>query len=105
MQRRRSDMSEAINVIAVITAHAGEEKTVAQALQTAVSEVQGELGCESYVLHQNINNPLQFIMLERWQSQQHLDAHEKAAPFQKLAGILADRASLEITLAREVTAA
>ena len=32
-------MSEAINVIAVITAHAGEEKTVAQALQTAVSEV------------------------------------------------------------------
>lgn len=96
-------MSQAINVIAVITAHTEEAQTVEQALHTAVKEVQGEPGCESYVLHQNISNPLQFILLERWQSQQHLDEHAKAAPFQKLAGILADRASLEITVVKEVS--
>lgn len=98
-------MSQAINVVAVITANAGEEQTVAEALKTAEKEVQGEPGCESYVLHRNLNNPLQFVMLERWQSQQHLDDHEKAPAFQKLAGALQSRATLEVILTTPVSAA
>ncbi len=96
-------MSQVITVVALITAKAGEEQVVAEALKTAEREVQGEPGCESYVLHQNLNKSAQFIMLERWSSQQDLDLHEKAPAFQKLAGILKDRAELEVILSAPVT--
>ncbi|MEW6484339.1 MULTISPECIES: putative quinol monooxygenase [Tatumella] len=97
-------MSQVITVIASITAKSGEEKVVAEALKTAEKEVQGEPGCESYVLHRNISQPQQFIMLERWSSRQHLDEHEKAPAFQKLAAALNNRASLDVILSQEVSA-
>ena len=97
-------MSQVITVIASITAHSGEEERVTEALKTAEREVQGEPGCESYVLHQNISQPQQFIMLERWSSRQYLDEHEKAPAFQKLAAALHNRASLDIILSQEVSA-
>ena len=97
-------MSQVITVTALITAKAGEEKVVAEALKTAEHEVQGEPGCESYVLHQNIENAAQFLMLERWTSQQHLTEHEQAPAFKKLAGAQGNRAESQVIKSAAVTA-
>ena len=97
-------MSQVITVIASITATPGEEKVVADAVKPAEREVKGEPGWESYVLHQNSSQPQQFIMLERWSSRQHLNEHEKAPAFQKLAAALNNRASLDVVLSQEVSA-
>lgn len=96
-------MSQVITVTALITAKAGEQQIVADALKTAEKEVQGEPGCESYVLHQNTQNTAQYLMLERWSSGQHLADHEQAPAFQKLAAALAGRAELQVITSTAVT--
>ncbi len=89
-------MSQVITVTAVITAKAGEEKVVAEALKIAEREVQEEPGCEAYVLHQNIANPAQFLFLERWASAEDLTLHEQSPAFKKLGVSLSDRADVQV---------
>ena len=38
-------------------------------------------GCIKYELCKDVNDPLRFVMLEEWESQEALDAHMKAAHF------------------------
>ena len=43
-----------------------------------------DAGCIKYELCRNINDPLHFIMLEEWETQDALDAHMKSAHFTSL---------------------
>ncbi|WP_369412525.1 putative quinol monooxygenase [Mesonia aestuariivivens] len=38
----------------------------------------------SYVLHQDVNNPLKIIILEEWKSQKAIDFHNQTEHFQLL---------------------
>jgi quinol monooxygenase YgiN len=40
-----------------------------------------DAGCIRYELCRNVNDPLHFIMLEEWETQEALDAHMKSAHF------------------------
>jgi len=90
-------MSDAIPVVATIPAHAGSREKVAQALQTAERDVQGEPGCELYELHLNRENDHQFVMIERWASMQMLEQHSQAAPFKALVNAIDGVAELHVT--------
>ena len=89
-------MSQVITVTALITAKAGEEQAVAEALKIAEREVQEEPGCEAYILHQNLANESQFLMLERWTSAQHLTEHEQSPAFKKLGAAIGGRVDIEV---------
>lgn len=43
-----------------------------------------EEGCISYDIYQNINEPLVFTFVERWSSQEAVDAHNNSAHFKRI---------------------
>lgn len=90
-------MSEVIAIVATVIPKAGEAEVVEQALRTVERDVQGEPGCQQYQLHQDLENPQHFVLLERWESEAHLQQHSEAAPFLRLMETINDRAELQVT--------
>jgi quinol monooxygenase YgiN len=43
-----------------------------------VAATQKETGCISYDSHASVNNPNLFVVVERWETREHLDAHGRA---------------------------
>lgn len=65
-----------LDVVAVITAAAGESERVGDALQTlAETSLATEDGCLAYDLYESAAAPGTFITVERWREQADLDAH------------------------------
>lgn len=90
-------MSDVIAIVATVIPKAGEEQVVEQALRKVEQEVQGEPGCQQYQLHRDLDKPQQFVLLERWESEAHLQQHSEAAPFLRLMETIQDRAELLVT--------
>lgn len=70
-------MSDIIAVVAHFQVKADKEQAALEAILTLVRETRKEAGCISYALHRSKDNPLQFVMLERWANQAALDEHFK----------------------------
>jgi quinol monooxygenase YgiN len=64
-----------LNVVAVLKAKPGSEDTVGRALGALVVPTRAEEGCISYELFRSAADPTTFITIERWRSQDDLDAH------------------------------
>lgn len=69
-------MAEVV-VVAIARAKAGSEDTVLAMLSTMVEATHGESGNVKYTLNRGTQDPLTFVMVERWASQQDLDQHFK----------------------------
>ncbi len=66
-----------LNVVAVIKAKPGSEAVLQQALTALTSASREEQGCVSYELFQSASEPVAFVTVEKWRSQDDLDAHMK----------------------------
>lgn len=64
-----------LDVVAVITAKSGSEAIVEQALKTLVVASRRDHGCISYDLLASESTPGTFVTIEKWESQEDLDAH------------------------------
>jgi quinol monooxygenase YgiN len=64
-----------LNVIAVLTAKPGSESIVAQSLTDLVGSTRSEPGCLSYELFASSADPTVFVTIEKWRSQEDVDAH------------------------------
>ena len=53
-----------------------------------VAETVKEPGCVSYELLQQREDPCQLMLLEKWHSQEHLDAHTHTDHFKKAMSLL-----------------
>jgi quinol monooxygenase YgiN len=71
---KESDMP-ALDVVAVLTAKTGSEQLVGDALAALVEPTRGEEGNISYHLFASGADPAVFITIEKWRSQDDLDAH------------------------------
>ncbi len=67
--------SAKVVVVATVEVKAGSEEAVLALLQTAIEATHAEEGCLSYALHRDYEEPLRFVMVERWASREALDAH------------------------------
>lgn len=67
-----------ITVVARSWAKAGCEAAWEAALRAVVAPTHGEKGCLKYTLQRGVGAPGKMVVLERWESQAHLDAHLKA---------------------------
>ena len=65
----------ALDVVAVITAKSGSEATVEHALQVLVGHSRNDHGCVSYDLFASDSVPGTLVTIEKWQSQEDIDAH------------------------------
>jgi quinol monooxygenase YgiN len=68
-----------LDVVAVITAKPGSEPIVEAAMKALVGPSRGEDGNVSYELFASASAPATFITIEKWQSQEDLDAHMASA--------------------------
>ena len=64
-----------LDVVAMITAKPGSEGLVEEALRALVVASRGDNGCVSYDLYASDSTPGTFITIEKWKSQEDLDAH------------------------------
>jgi quinol monooxygenase YgiN len=64
-----------LTVVAVLTAKADAIETIQAGLSKLTAAARTEDGCISYDLHVDASNPARFVTVERWASQEALDAH------------------------------
>jgi quinol monooxygenase YgiN len=64
-----------LTVVAVLTAKAEAIDTVRAGMTKLTQAARTEEGCLSYDLHVDASNPARFVTVEKWASQEALDAH------------------------------
>lgn len=83
-------MSSAFNVIATLIAKPGQQDTLEPLLRGLLEPTRQEAGCEQYDLHQDLQHPETFYMLERWRDDAALADHDQSAHIQSFRTKAAD---------------
>jgi quinol monooxygenase YgiN len=79
-----------LQVVAVLTAKAGSEKLVGDALAELVGPTRAEPGCVAYELFASAADPAVFITIETWRSSADLDAHMQTPHIQQALTVAGD---------------
>lgn len=69
-----------IYLIAIIKSKPQHTQSVKNKLENMVFQTRQEKACLHYDLHQSVDDPLQFVFYEIWESQKGLDLHH-AQPY------------------------
>ena len=80
-----------VTVVAVAKVKPEHEERALELLRGVIEASHGEDGCVKYTLHRSKNEPGTFSIVERWRSQDDLDAHfgkPHMAPMQEVFGYL-----------------
>ncbi|MGI4984166.1 MAG: putative quinol monooxygenase [Janthinobacterium lividum] len=83
-------MTEEIRVVAVLQGKPGTGKALAAALQRCVVPSRLEAGCHFYTAHEDLADADRIVVIERWASQQALDAHKHTPHYLALGGEIGD---------------
>ena len=75
-------MSQPFTAIATLIAKPGQQDALEQHLRALLAPTRVEAGCGQYDLHQDLANPLAFYMIEQWNSDEALQAHDASAHVQ-----------------------
>ncbi|MFJ4194529.1 putative quinol monooxygenase [Pseudomonas sp. NPDC089534] len=75
-------MSQPFTAIATLIAKPGRQEALEQHLRALIEPTRAEAGCSQYDLHQDLANPSAFYMIERWASDEALQAHDASAHIQ-----------------------
>jgi quinol monooxygenase YgiN len=67
-------MSEVV-VIVTLQAKAGREEEMREVLTSGSAATHEEDGCVKYAMHQGVDDPARFALVECWGSREQLDAH------------------------------
>jgi quinol monooxygenase YgiN len=67
-----------IYVVATTEVKPEHREAYIKAAKDCVAATQKEVGCIYYDSHVSVNNPNLFVVVERWESREHLDAHGRA---------------------------
>jgi quinol monooxygenase YgiN len=70
-----------LKIVATIIAKQAFQNELEQVFRTVVDETRKEAGNVSYELHQDTQNPLKYIILEVWKSQEAIDIHNESVHF------------------------
>ena len=87
----------ALKIVAVITLKdAAFTVDFEAALKAVVEGTNTEEGNIYYVSHQDINNPLTYVIIEVWKSQEAIDFHNETPHFKAFVAALGDNATLAV---------
>lgn len=74
-----------LKIVAAIVVKEEFKEELIPVFKQVVDETRKEEGNISYDLHQDTNNPLKFVILEVWKSQEAIDSHNISEHFQAFA--------------------
>ncbi|MBX3229282.1 MAG: antibiotic biosynthesis monooxygenase [Labilithrix sp.] len=70
--------------IAKVTAKAGSEGQLAEALTSLIAPTRAETGCRHYFPHASLDNPREFHIYESWNTESDFETHTKTPHFQAM---------------------
>ena len=89
-----------VRVVATSSVKEGCQDQFVQAMQALVKSTNElDAGCISYELFRDLKNPLQFAMIEMWESQEDLDNHLASAHFKEIIPSVRDYVSAPTEIA------
>ncbi len=96
--------SEPVVVTAIFTPAEGKRDELVRRLEPAIAEVHEEDGCILYAIHDSPDGTI--VMIEKWASEELLDAHSEGEPVKRLQQSIADviAAPVEVTRLRPIAA-
>ena len=75
------DESKVVNLVYQVQVKPESKDDILKAFETLVSETRKEKGCIIYDLFQNGEDPNNFILIEKWATQEDLDNHSTSDHF------------------------
>ena len=78
------------------------QASIVNALHTVVDATRKEEGNISYELHQDISNPMTYVFIEIWKSQEAIDAHNRSAHFLEFAKTVDGKVALAVNVIKKV---
>ncbi len=90
--------SEPIVVTAVFTPLVGRRDELVRRLEPAIAEVHEEEGCILYAIHDAPDGTI--VMIEKWASEELLDAHSAGNPVRRLSEAIADVIAAPVAVTR-----
>ena len=104
LMARLKKVEGSFSLIVSIQVKKGEEKAMLDAAKPCIAATVKETGCKRYELHQDLETPTKFVLIERWDSVKDLEAHMDAAHTKtllaKVAKIAAGPPKIEIAKRR-----
>jgi quinol monooxygenase YgiN len=92
-----------LKIVATIVTKSEFQNDLEKTFQIVVDETRREAGNILYELHQDINNPLKYIILETWQSQEVIDRHNESAYFKAFVNAIEGKVkSLTVDVIRKI---
>ena|SRR5215217_5318842 len=96
--------SDPVIVTAVFVPVPGQRDELVRRLEPSIREVHDEDGCLLYAIHDAPDGSI--VMIEKWASEQLLDAHSQGGPVDRLSAAIADviAAPVQVTRLRPIPA-
>jgi quinol monooxygenase YgiN len=92
-----------LKIVATIVAKSSFQSELEKVFRKVVDETRKETGNVSYELHQDIQNPLKYVILENWKSQAAIDSHNESPHFKDfLDGIDGKTDSLTVEIIKKI---
>lgn len=92
-----------LKIVATVIVNKEFENELLTVFRNLVDETRKEEGNISYDLHKDLKNPLKYIILERWKSQEAIDLHNDTKHYKSFAGSLKGKIeSLNVDIIQKV---
>lgn len=92
----RTAGADELVIVAHVTVKPDFKDEMLKAFEAVVEGTRKEPGNISYILYQDVNDPLKFTFVEIWKSQAAIEAHNNSAHFQAFAQTVAGKADLDV---------
>jgi len=80
----------AVRLVVIGKTKPGSEAIVAETVAALSASTPSDPGCISYECFNSVTRPGEFLFVEAWESQAHLDAHFQSPAVQAAFGIVAE---------------
>jgi len=88
-------------IVATITIEQGYKAEVLQAIEAVVEGTRKEPGNIFYYVYEDVDNPLKFVFIETWKSQEAIDFHIETAHFKDFIKAVDGKATLEASILKQ----
>jgi len=97
------DDPNVLEIVATLTIkNEADKDDLVKALHAVVDGTRTEEGNISYVLHQDINNPMVYVIIEVWKSQEAINIHNETPHFKAFVEAVKDKSDLTVNTIRKV---
>ena len=94
---------DALKIVATVKLkNADFQADFEKALKAVVEGTNTEEGNLAYEAHQDINNPLVYVIFEVWKSQEAINFHNETLHFKTFAAALGDKAELNVNIMKKL---